>query len=456
MADVPKTPYIRLEPFIHQVGGHSSMLCLDEATVCKPLVKRELQFYETIPEAVRKFTPHFYGVIQVNVQPEEEGYVTLTANPPKFYQPVSSSPTRRRVRLRRTGSIEVSQDDHTLFEEDSLDGETQPNNTSLALNPWVLKCHRDHLSTLINTCTTQNFILLENVASQFTYPCILDLKMGTRQYGDADTLAKKQSKMVKVVSTTSAKLGVRVGGMQVYQTTTGRFLCRNKLYGRSLSVNGFTQALSKFLHNGSRLRIDVLPPLIKRLEELLDVLHRQEAVRFYTASLLLLYEGLDLSDNLTGKETLEDTQKKNAASQFKFEEAVETNQSDNAAKTSPGSSGSTNVSPAAQDMESIVNAFDEERQRSERLRHRRSSSCVALNDLLALAGNSNLSVPSSPSPLQGTAPITPNVDVRIIDFAHSTHQGLADPVSYTGPDSGFIFGLENMISILKNIERDNG
>jgi len=39
--------------------------------------------------------------------------------------------------------------------------------------------------------------------------------MGTRQYGDAATLAKKQSKMVKVVSTTSAKLGVRVGGMQV-------------------------------------------------------------------------------------------------------------------------------------------------------------------------------------------------------------------------------------------------
>lgn len=88
---------LQLEPFIHQVGGHSSMLCLDEATVCKPLVKRELQFYETLPEAVSKFTPHFYGVIQVNVQPEEEGYVTLTANPPKFYQPISSSPTRRCV-----------------------------------------------------------------------------------------------------------------------------------------------------------------------------------------------------------------------------------------------------------------------------------------------------------------------------------------------------------------------
>lgn len=83
---------------------------------------------------------------------------------------------------------------------------------------------------------------------------------------------------------------------QVYQTTTKRFLCRNKLYGRSLSVSGFTQALCKFLHNGKQVRVDVLPPLIRKLEELLGVLHRQEAVRFYTASLLLLYEGLDVSD----------------------------------------------------------------------------------------------------------------------------------------------------------------
>lgn len=147
-----------------------------------------------------------------------------------------------------------------------------------------------------------------------------------------------------------------------------------------------------------------------------------------------------------------DKLKKTSSCQFKFEEAIETKSQDDPVKVSSGSS--TNVSPSAPDMESIVNAFEEERQRSERMRHRRSSSCVALNDLIA--SSSNLSLPSSPSPFQTSTPDEPAVDVRIIDFAHSTHQGLADPVSYTGPDSGFIFGLENMISILKNIEREHG
>lgn len=104
-----------------------------------------------------------------------------------------------------------------LFSDDSLTA------SGSGLNPWVLKCHKQHMDQFnavegndkLERGEEQEFIVLENLVYKFDYPCILDLKMGTRQYGDAASLAKKQSKMVKVVSTTSAKLGLRLGGMQV-------------------------------------------------------------------------------------------------------------------------------------------------------------------------------------------------------------------------------------------------
>jgi hypothetical protein len=41
--------------------------------------------------------------------------------------------------------------------------------------------------------------------------------VGTRQYGDGASAGKKQSKNAKVAGTTSGSLGLRLGGMQVYQ-----------------------------------------------------------------------------------------------------------------------------------------------------------------------------------------------------------------------------------------------
>ena len=43
------------------------------------------------------------------------------------------------------------------------------------------------------------------------------------------------------------------------------------------------------------------------------------------------------------------------------------------------------------------------------------------------------------------------VDLRIIDFAHSTHEGMRDAVLHVGPDGGFVFGLNNFIEILGDI-----
>lgn len=48
---------------------------------------------------------------------------------------------------------------------------------------------------------------------------------------------------------------------------------------------------------------------------------------------------------------------------------------------------------------------------------------------------------------------SPVVDVRMIDFAHTTcrHYG-EDSVVHEGQDSGFIFGLQNLITIISELE----
>ncbi len=59
------------------------------------------------------------------------------------------------------------------------------------------------------------FILLENLTSELKFPCIMDLKMGVRQYDDDATESKILSHKSKVAETTSGVLGLRITGIQV-------------------------------------------------------------------------------------------------------------------------------------------------------------------------------------------------------------------------------------------------
>jgi len=76
-----------------------------------------------------------------------------------------------------------------------------------------------------------HFILMEDLTGKLKKPCVLDLKMGTRQYGMDATPAKKKSQRKKCDKTTSRPLGVRVCGMQVswtrpfYNPNSGWILC---------------------------------------------------------------------------------------------------------------------------------------------------------------------------------------------------------------------------------------
>ncbi|KAK5600022.1 hypothetical protein CRENBAI_011002 [Crenichthys baileyi] len=62
----PRDGGVSLEPFIHQVGGHSSMMRYDDHTVCKPMISREQRFYESLPPEMKEFTPEYKGQSQLS------------------------------------------------------------------------------------------------------------------------------------------------------------------------------------------------------------------------------------------------------------------------------------------------------------------------------------------------------------------------------------------------------
>lgn len=57
--------------------------------------------------------------------------------------------------------------------------------------------------------------MLENLVANFSYPCIIDVKMGNRLHEDNASETKKQSHESKVNETTSGALGLRITGIQV-------------------------------------------------------------------------------------------------------------------------------------------------------------------------------------------------------------------------------------------------
>jgi inositol-hexakisphosphate kinase len=81
----------------------------------------------------------------------------------------------------------------------------------------------------------------------------------------------------------------------VYQANSGKFICHNKYFGRSLTVEDFKLALRQFLHNGCELRADLIASIIHKLERLHRMVERQDSFRFYSSSLLIMYDGTEAS-----------------------------------------------------------------------------------------------------------------------------------------------------------------
>ncbi|KAF0749973.1 hypothetical protein AaE_006866 [Aphanomyces astaci] len=251
----------------HQVGGHKPLLRSAPGEVCKPALPLELQFYQglasTYPQLI-PFVPTYLGTIVVDLHPSSNGSDNVAD---------------------RTNSDSVASTKSSSTSNATRRPSRSMDHRGVSLILWNKEIVRDQASFLCE------YLVLGDLTQGYMRPCVLDIKMGTRQHGADASPAKARSHSVKCAKTTSATLGFRLCGMQIYQPADGRYVLRDKHWGRLLQPEDIPPALRFFLSTGDALRIDAVEQLASRLRELQAVIERTTGIRFWGASLLLVYEG---------------------------------------------------------------------------------------------------------------------------------------------------------------------
>ncbi|CAB4068202.1 IP6K [Lepeophtheirus salmonis] len=158
-----------LEPFLHQVGGHFPLVSLDDFTLCKPLNFKELRFYQSLPD-----------VISIDISP-----LTLSYH---LHRPIKER--CEHLRLLSKSRILNPNLKYVGLKKDDESIEMSPESYC---NPWALKIHRNHIKALARS--SDYYLLLENLVHKHRNPCVIDLKVGTRQYSDDVSPSKKQTGM---------------------------------------------------------------------------------------------------------------------------------------------------------------------------------------------------------------------------------------------------------------------
>ncbi|ORX38969.1 hypothetical protein BD324DRAFT_649067 [Kockovaella imperatae] len=89
-------------------------------------------------------------------------------------------------------------------------------------------------------------IVLENLAHNYTRPCVLDAKLGTELHAP-DASEEKRARMEKQArETTSHATGLRLTGCQIWHAPTSSYILTPKSYGKSLTPSSLPAGIIRF------------------------------------------------------------------------------------------------------------------------------------------------------------------------------------------------------------------
>lgn len=146
----------------------------------------------------------------------------------------------------------------------------------------------------------QLLIALQDLTFHYRRACVLDLKIGRSSVAEDADDAKRADMHAKDVNTTSHSLGLRICGMHVFDPRIGQHVARHKAWGKRLTDDTFRAGLHAYfnaaidenvaLQPNNRI-CAVLRRFVARLDQIAALMQAQTQFRFYSSSLLFVYEG---------------------------------------------------------------------------------------------------------------------------------------------------------------------
>lgn len=455
-SDSVRTQRLNSDSFVafdHAAAGHEGVRCtVSGSLIAKPCTPQEVAFYEssTLHPAFRDFMPTYIGTLSsadpqgplelVAADAEKENGAVLVSE--SAQPPDSTTPED----VQASGIVLTQRPPHIPIPM-IMPTTTPSGSAAEAETAWV-PSNGKKLNTDLS-------IVLENIASGFRRPNVLDVKLGVRLWADDAPPAKRTKLDAVAKETTSGSLGFRIAGMKVWTGVNGEtdeggrtdpydtkhealeggvggkavekdgYRWYNKWYGRTFSPENVKEGFKTFLVGTKLGCVDRSKLMAKRLVDdlrrLQSVLKMEES-RMYSSSVLIVYEG----DPDAMEQALEEEQNRR---QQELTRLPEHEEEDRDHDDSDGFDG-----------------FD--------LRPEGSFETVEINGLSAQAFTINLD--DETAQLAGLddegdeeEECSPKVhDLRLIDFAHATW------TPGQGPDENVLKGLQSLIRIFEEIAEE--
>lgn len=150
-------------------------------------------------------------------------------------------------------------------------------------------------------------LVLADVTAPFDEPSVLDVKIGMTTY-DPNTSDLEKIESQKKKYPFQGEMGYSVAGMRVYFPSEKRYESRDRQWGRALRRQEAHLVFETFFWNGQTFQIEAAKDVMEELLRIKEWMSKQTTHKFYSSSLLIIYEGDSVADPETQRQIQDESE----------------------------------------------------------------------------------------------------------------------------------------------------